>query len=1237
MDTSNDSIIFLNNPIESEKFDIIGVSAHVNSLVCAIEGNAQMIAVTSPFGTGKSSLIELLERKLCYNTEQPSSKNVFIKLPMWSQIKCDENNGNTIELHKTLMSQFASQINNKKGTYINRKLSSNFGLFKIHLKKSWYSVLFWFAIILFILTWGFNTFPELFSLTENSLNMLKVGAALMGFICMAIFLSMSELLFSLGKKVDVKREISLEEIFELYRSEILEYKKIEIFQRKSCRYIVVLEDLDRTEDANSVINFLKELRKYYIPNKNFKFKNDVIFIVNIKPEELIKVEKVNEAECKVKDEEVSEAERKVKDEEVSEAERKNNDKISEAERKDNNKTQKKSFYAKVFDFTLDLQTINIDNYDSILDGLLEEKREQISKLKFAEKISMDNNKLSELPGMKWIIRERGLGIREIKERLNIAFSTYISLSNKFPDSDIKFEKCTAMAYLRTAFEKEFFQTDDRAFQNLVNKALQQSLTDEDCGIHLAKTDKEYQKTVNELINSKLIESDYRTYFYNYPKGSYLYNSDESQVSNAILYGEHNDLLEEIAKRVVSSRSIVLDRSFKTLSQLGLPLPATIFDSETLYIEALSKSYDDILKYLESIIVKDNGTMFIAFFEKVLSYDKKREFFNKQKAEGYCKVIIEHCEVTTLMQLRSRLCKSFKYEIMFYESLFSEDLPIIKLEEIESLSLKDVIALTKMENKDFSIKIVELIESKFEELRNFSYEEVLTMQNFLENSIDYVELKEIIPIYLAFMETSSKIIPSLEKEVVTAILNEVADEELDSERKNTLLSKYKELINKTSNHITEQTLKHIAQLGSYDGYNFEISDKMKENGYIKEYILLLLFQEEAIPFEKEDIKITIENNMEWFIMNINILYKIRAEISNLPEDILKKYTFMFEENCPILTENELNNVQKNITESELLIMSLTKVNLITPENHMYFIDYFNRRKQNNNTSFDILKYISTCDSAVVKDMFYSLNFDNIKYQQLSSKRRSEIKEAYKINLNLDLTAEKLKFMKSTKFIDTAWENSMIIELKENKELQESYIEVVNLCSKLTKQTIEVITGLGSNYILSLFAETKLLEFGKYNYYVSSKVRREKLFEIERGNHKDELWQAYINIFSSEGYKNTRKIICENKEFLKIIMENKLYINLPEENRMQLYSIYQNEASIEHAISYGSEFAINYYSSIAGFIDKNAATAFVEIVKNDIELLASDNVYINTHNKLGNSGLKTRYTKARKAAGYSKPKK
>lgn len=57
-------IVFVNNPVKSQKDDIVGFDSQVETLACAIESGANMIGVIADYGSGKSSLTDILSESL---------------------------------------------------------------------------------------------------------------------------------------------------------------------------------------------------------------------------------------------------------------------------------------------------------------------------------------------------------------------------------------------------------------------------------------------------------------------------------------------------------------------------------------------------------------------------------------------------------------------------------------------------------------------------------------------------------------------------------------------------------------------------------------------------------------------------------------------------------------------------------------------------------------------------------------------------------------------------------------------------------------------------------------------------------------------------------------------------------------------------------------------------------------------------------------------------------------------
>lgn len=170
--------LFLHTPIQNVNEDAIGVEAYVDMLNRSIDSGAQMIAVTSPFGSGKTSIVELLRNRRCKKRLQckiPVLARVFnwimhlkhresiVKVSMWSQFQNKEGNPLTTHLHRTLLYHVVSAIDKQRGTYINRRLSRNYGLLKIHANRKGNTIVLSLFLFMFVAIWLIRRHPAEFT------------------------------------------------------------------------------------------------------------------------------------------------------------------------------------------------------------------------------------------------------------------------------------------------------------------------------------------------------------------------------------------------------------------------------------------------------------------------------------------------------------------------------------------------------------------------------------------------------------------------------------------------------------------------------------------------------------------------------------------------------------------------------------------------------------------------------------------------------------------------------------------------------------------------------------------------------------------------------------------------------------------------------------------------------------------------------------------------------------------
>ena len=1169
-------MVFLNTPIHNKEEDIIGFQTYVDTLQEAINKDAQMIAITSPFGAGKSSVTELLRAK--------KEDQKVVNISMWSHLckqKSNKIEDQTIELHRSFLYQIVSKLNPDKGTYISRRLSKNYGLLKLHTESPRYYWAAFLALIFFmlgyVLPYVFNVgIPPIFG-TPEFWNGLFI---LIAVVCLVYIIVRAEVVFS-SQKSEGALTIDENELKELYRKFVVKY-----CAKEKNKVIFVIEDLDRTGDDECVISFIKELRKYYILENNDKDEqNRIVFIVNVKPESSL-ID--NYKQYKFREQE--------------------------------------SLYDKLFDFVLNIPTINIDDYETVLKSILQKNEKNILQM-MPEFRDFD---LIDIPGMQWIIYGKNFGIRDVKDRLNRAFSLYLSLKGRFHSSAIEFEKCAVVAYLTTAYEKEFISTDDNSFGILVEKYLQHTLTLDSC-INLL-VEEEYAKEVFSLIENKHIDTRYRMYFYNYPENSKIYSYEEQVVQNAILYGDTITGIEDIILRVITQNINVVYEALDKIKKLKIGLPDIVFKNESLFTVTLRYYPDGVYDWISKLDYSSNA------FEKtcnqivaVLSFDQHRTVYSYVQAIKYCEIWEEKMKENELLQFRSILCSKFSNEILWYRCLFMNVHNIVSLNDLDKISLKDAIQIINIQKDSFNVGYVRYIIERFNNELSTSNLIIDKVKIFLTSAEDKLGSSETVLYLLQFMKYLGNIVPEYE----ISVMNLLTSNTVASNEKDMIFSSYQSLINSIGiKNITDLTLKNIQIINEYTGYSKDIAELMAQSGYIFESAVMFLYLNVPIEFHKEEMIKAIKDNLQWLLKRGEVFAKLRESILESSDDKnIKNYIFLFSEECPILSDKEFTSITYKYADD--VILNLIPPSIVTSNELPMLVSFFNTGFRSNSITYNYLLFISKLSTNIAKDCFYKLNFDTaIKYSSFSAERKNTIKNIYRQILNLDSVSEKINFMKATRFMVSSWEDSFGDILRTNTNIQNSYIDAVNNAVKdsITNSTVKCVCSIPTFHPLNDRVTNRLYIAKKYTYYVVCKTLYNKRFILDTSDKLECLWDTYMQIFTGANYRSIKEYMQKNHHFLRVIMNNKSYVTFSVEHRNILAGILQDAYSIEEAINRGESFAISYYQKIAGFVDANADKMFLSIIANRTNLLRSNAIYNNCHDKLTSSAAKSQYTRLRKKYGY-----
>ncbi|MFR6563285.1 MAG: hypothetical protein ACLUR5_16355 [Eubacterium ventriosum] len=184
---------------------------------------------------------------------------------------------------------------------------------------------------------------------------------------------------------------------------------------------------------------------------------------------------------------------------------------------------------------------------------------------------------------KWIYKGDNLTIREIKDRLNKAISLYIDLKNKKYISNpyINLEACCVVTYLEAEYNEEFYiiTHKERIFSQIIQESYSKKITMDMIADKLGT--KEINEELAMVIGNRILDIDFKMYFYSFPKGSYIKNIDEKQVCNYIeLPDESEYKIEELGGQVEriynNNKEKTLSDSIRKVQRRGQLFPKSYF-------------------------------------------------------------------------------------------------------------------------------------------------------------------------------------------------------------------------------------------------------------------------------------------------------------------------------------------------------------------------------------------------------------------------------------------------------------------------------------------------------------------------------------------------------------------------------------------------------------------------------------------------------------------------------------
>ncbi|MBP5602358.1 MAG: hypothetical protein J6X78_06490 [Treponema sp.] len=1193
-------ILFNNSPIGSNDDDVFDSKIKVNAIRQAItEENATTIALIGEYGTGKSSLTNLLYKENEDLFEKPSYINLWDCVCKKEKSVIDngqkeesvlDNQSRINSFTKSFLYQLSTSARNKGfSKYINQRLSKNYGKVSLSSSGSKISIiLILFALLAFILYIGFNKINYNISFSDFSIP--NEFFLLIALPCIYFAAKTDNFLFSLWDSQG-KIEPTDTDTFEIFK-EICNKLKTEK------KRLIIIEDLDRTDDALIVTSLLKEIYRFINLLKDDKDK--FIFIISLKSEESLVINNTDEEHKKGL-----------------------------------------NIYSKIFDYSVWIRPLYFENIREIVEQLLKDKCSPEDKTKI-------------LPNLYWIMQGHALTVREIKDRLNEVFLLYDSLSQRDNyEADIQYNKCAAVVYLQRQYPLEFQRliSHEQLFAEIVkNYYYDRKLPEQTSFSEIMKenTSDSFFDQFIEMLKSKDIENDYAMYFFNYPKNSKIMSLEERYIYDSIIHNVYSpyetDSINEMIDNIIRNKNSneednVITKALKQLIEYNHFYQEFVFEHERIFEMALQTSQDHILISLSQYI-KDNinSSNPIYFLERITEFNFVKT--NKLLRQTILKIPVSEVNIEyaktknkgLITRWRTDLIKTFPNDIELFSDLFNRnDYPIVELGTLSLLNTtKDIfycLNFNAITQKTFKSYLEFLCKKHFKnEETKYLIDGLLSIPSLSTMPNSHILLRDILMKNKVYEESLYEIIFSGYKQAEDnkSIIDYVQSIDF-SKMSDNMLIKLDELI---TNEITDLSL--IKLLESKGLYQSAIYSRLSINNFNT-----FNFKNTWISDHIDALGTIInENNKELLLLLRTVFIKNKA-ISNICS--------LFDEPFDFVSEQEL----QLMNEPDSLYYA-TDFSRVTNANCNIFANYCNTNKFNDNKLFAFFKALffqednshRIISEEIINLILEKIDFNNCLFGSMDIDQQNEIIEVFTPILGLDDVNKAISFMK---IINCHIENlNNLIQNNIESEDDDLFIDYIDCCNSISVTPETVINFLAEKNIntqLKPEITTKLYQKEKYTQYIIGKSLNDNVIVHDDTIPLSNYYKAYS--ISDKFYELTKNNVLVEKFYKENMYDSNLTIDRLEpfmkfeKQPCKLIQIILTKLGTdEEKKQYFSEIPdIQSYKECEKVISLFTQEPFIDLFHNDVGFreIVKEKLYERDDNgNLRKGVLKTKFTKALNAA-------
>lgn len=808
--------------------------------------SAKMIGLISNYGSGKSTVINMVENRC----EMNKKEIFFVKVNLWnlpSNKEVSDKDDLTINIHKSFLNQILRKANlsDIKKKSLEKQINKNYGFFDLCIEDTSFTKIlsFLFALLIFIIIIKVDLF---------SMNVPRIALLILEFAFAYVLgqiLIKSKIYFSFNKESKNTRTIDEFETTDCFLK-IMEACK----QSGIKKVIICIEDIDRFTNGEGTIRFLEQIYKFYSESVDI-LTMDIKFIVAIKPAS--KLETVNS---------------------------KQNDQI-------------KNLYEKIFDYIINLTPVAIQNYDVLIQELLSRKYNKLQQMNILLPINR------EASFYHYLYKGKKNTIRDIKHRYNYAINLYENLLQCKRDAEnveINIETCFFVAYLEDEFTDSFYNliTDSENFEKMVinrlitGKLLLCEKCPEFCEINKECPYLKEEKFIDEIefgFTNRLIDMNYSMYFYKLPKAKKIKNVFDTATSNIILTDnvkECENATEYIEKanvaEIIESLTFIVSNS---------NVPNVVFKNIKLFDITYDNFKNQLEKYVLSIKLKDQENKVVNMLVQLVKFNTENAFYVLDKLlNNIVDNLKQFYENQEVLQFRKRILHILNKYPNFCGKIFNPELPKISYGEmVIVLDLNIILAYINPNQIDDEL-VNNLLEFSSTNLKNDVFceflEKCISIDDEHFNKIFYGykynfnsaekykiinNLKIITKLklqtesnYLKFFNHLEFLPVSLEKNFLKLLIANPDKTDIEND--------YVKLI-KNTNQLSRNAMKYFAQHATkFYCFNYNLEEMLYSKKYYKLYVYSKTNRTGTFCLDKEERIETLKETYIDYFKNSTVLLK-----------------------------------------------------------------------------------------------------------------------------------------------------------------------------------------------------------------------------------------------------------------------------------------------------------------------------------------------------------------------------